>query len=283
MDGRRCLAVASGVVAGHVGLGASAPALTLLGVEVWGLPTVTLSGHAATPGVQGRRATGDEIALLAKGLAAGGALAGAGGLLTGYLGSEDAARAVAGLAADWRAARPGGLWLCDPVLGDDGRLYLPEAVGEVYRAELLPAADAACPNLFELGWLTGRPVGTLAEIVSAAKALGVAEVIVTSVATGEDRAPWDRLGLLSVGAAGVWLAGAPRLPVKLHGAGDFVAAVLIAELLQGVAAPQAAARAAGAAHAAAEAALVMGREDLPVTGAAAAWTSAAPAPLVRLD
>lgn len=287
-QGKICLAIASGVTAGHVGLGATVPALALLGVEAWALPTVQLSGHAATPGVQGRRAPGAEVAALGRGLAAAGALARASALCTGYLGSAEAAEAVAGLAADWRAARgtAGGLWLCDPVLGDDGRLYLPEAVGALYRDRLVPAADIVTPNVFELGWLTGRPTDRLAEIAAAARALwatGPAEVVVTSVSTGEASAPADRLGLLVATEAGAWLATAPRLPFRLNGAGDFVAAVLLAHRLAGLPAPEAAARAVAAAHAAAEAAGRMRRDDLPVVAAAEAWRAAAPATLIRLD
>ena len=186
-----CLSVQSGVVAGHVGHGGSAPALALLGVEAMTLPTVVLSGHAATPGVRGRRLPGDEIAALCEGLTAAGALGRADGLLAGYLGTAEAAEATADLVAAWRGARgargAGGVFVCDPVLGDEGPgLYLPEAVGEVYRARLLPMADIATPNAFELGWLTGLPARTPEEIVAAAEALRAAlrpggAVLVTSV------------------------------------------------------------------------------------------------------
>ena len=139
MSAPTCLSIQSAVVAGHVGHGASSFALGAEGVEVWPLPTVILSGHARTPGVKGRRAAGAEIAALGEGLAAGGALSRCDGLLTGYLGTVEAAEAVADLAVALRAARPGALFLCDPVLGDEGPgLYLPAEIGAVYRDRLLP-------------------------------------------------------------------------------------------------------------------------------------------------
>lgn len=275
-----CLSVQSLVVAGHVGHGASAFALAAEGVEVWPLPTVVLSGHAATPGVQGRRLPGAEVAALARGVAASGALGRCDGVLTGYLGTAETAEAVADLVAEAKRARPGAVILCDPVLGDDGPgLYLPEAVGEVYRARLLGLADIAAPNVFELGWLTGRPVGTRDEILAAAaslRAMGPGVVHVTSA--GDE----DRVGILTATAEGAWFAEAPRLPLHLHGAGDFVAALLMAGALAGRPPQEAAARAVGAAHALAAEALRTGREDLPVIAARALWAEAPPVPSVRI-
>jgi pyridoxine kinase len=267
------LAVTSQVVAGHVGAGAAAPALAADGIACWTLPTVVLSGHAATPGVQGRRLPGEEIAALARGLEAAGALARADALLMGYLGAESAAEAAADLAERFRALRPEAPALVDPVLGDEGPgLYLPEAVGRIYRERLLPLADIAAPNRFELGWLTDRSVDTAREILAAAealRALGPRVVHVTSVP-----APDGRIGVLTATESGAWLSAAPRLPVRLNGAGDFAAARLLAGNLEGLAPQEAAAQTVGAAQALAEAAAAAGRDDLPVVEAGAIWRAA---------
>jgi len=274
------LCVASQVAAGHVGLGAALPALALLGVEAWAVPTVMLSGHAATPGVTGRRAEAEEIAALAEGLATAGALRRLSGLAFGYLGSVGAAEAAADLAEAALSASPSATFLCDPVLGDDGRLYLPEAVGEVYRARLLPRARLATPNVFELGWLTGRPVATLDEIAAAARALralGPETVFVTSVEPAA-----DRIGVLAAGEAGAALVSAPKTPRRINGAGDFLAAVLLAETLRGSSPAAAAARAVGASGVLAAQAEILDRDDLPVILRAQEWLRATPADAVTL-
>ena len=50
----------------------------------------------------------------------------------------------------------------DPILGDDPRrLYVDRDVADAVRDRLVPRADVLTPNAFELGWLTGRPTGTL--------------------------------------------------------------------------------------------------------------------------
>ena len=191
------------------------------------------------------------------------------------------AMSVADIARALRAARPGAIVLCDPVLGDEGPgLYLPAEIGTVYRDRLLPLADIAVPNRFELGWLTGLPCGDLAETRAAAEALramGPEAVHVTSV-PAED----GGLGLLTVTGGGAWLATAPRADLHVNGAGDFVAALLMAGALTGRPAQEAAARAVGAAHVLAVEALRTGRDDLPVIAAQAAWRDAAPARSVPL-
>lgn len=45
------------------------------------------------------------------------------------------------------------LLVCDPVMGDNGKLYVPEALNEIYKKEILPLADVLTPNEFELEYV----------------------------------------------------------------------------------------------------------------------------------
>ena len=49
-----------------------------------------------------------------------------------------------------------------------------ERVAEVMRDRLLPLADIATPNPFELSWLTGQPIRSLADLRRARTALALA-------------------------------------------------------------------------------------------------------------
>lgn len=40
--------------------------------------------------------------------------------------------------------------VCDPVLGDNGKLYVPESLIPIYRDVIIPLADVVTPNQFEL-------------------------------------------------------------------------------------------------------------------------------------
>lgn len=264
------LSIQSSVVYGHVGAQAGAFPLMRHGIEVWSLPTVQLSANAAYPGVAGRRTAPEEMAALGRALATHGALARADAVMTGYLGSAETAQAVAAIVAEAREARPDAPYLCDPVLGDEGPgLYLPEAVGQLYRTRFLPMARIATPNRFELGWLTGLPVETAADMIVAAQALramGPETVFVTSVGHGQ-----GSLGILAVNGAGAWLATAPRLPHRATGAGDMAAALLMLHHLRGMAVAEAAARTVAALHAVVAEAVRQGSAELPIVTAQDVW------------
>lgn len=48
--------------------------------------------------------------------------------------------------------------MCDPVLGDNGHLYVPESFVDIYRDDLLPLAQISTPNQFEAELLSGIPI-----------------------------------------------------------------------------------------------------------------------------
>ncbi len=61
--------------------------------------------------------------------------------------------------------------MCDPVLGDKGRLYLPEELVPLYRDMVLPLADMVTPNAFEAQLLSGVTVRNQDDALRACAAL----------------------------------------------------------------------------------------------------------------
>lgn len=74
-------------------------------------------------------------------------------MLTGYVPGAEALLAVSQAVDRMRALNPRMVYLCDPVMGDEGRIYVSEAVIPIYKA-LMPKADCATPNYFEAQLLT---------------------------------------------------------------------------------------------------------------------------------
>ena len=168
----RVLIMSSWTSVGDVGLAAAAPVLQALGHDVTQLPTIILSNHPAWPRFAGQTMAPERLAEMIDALDANGLLDGHDALLTGYLPSA----AHVALACDIvdRLARrgPRPKVVVDPILGDDPKgLYLAEEAALAVRDSLLPLADIMTPNCFELGWLTGRSVATLAEVRAAAASL----------------------------------------------------------------------------------------------------------------
>lgn len=50
--------------------------------------------------------------------------------------------------------------VCDPVLGDNGHLYVPESLIPIYQKEILPLSDICKPNQFEAEILTGIKINS---------------------------------------------------------------------------------------------------------------------------
>jgi pyridoxine kinase len=222
------LAVSSHVARGSVGLAATVAALQWLGHEVWAVPTVLL---ASRPGL-GRLARRDlppgDLAAMLTALEADGCWRRLDAVLTGYFPSPAAVRAAAEALRHIRQAAPGIPVVVDPIVGDAGRLYVAEDTAAAIRDDLLPLATIATPNLFELAWLSGASVATVADAAAAARRLGPRTVLVTSAA--ETR---DRIATVLVTDTDVVERSSPRYDGIPNGAGDLLAGLLLGRLLNG--------------------------------------------------
>jgi len=128
-------------------------------------------------------------------------------VLSGYLGTSAQADSVAELVKRIRSARPDCIYLCDPVIGDEGALYVIDRIAETIRDHLLPLADIATPNAFEVTWLAGDPNLDEPDLTSAARKIPSATTIVTS-APGMMR---GHIGNLLVSDTDVLLAEHPAV------------------------------------------------------------------------
>ena len=61
--------------------------------------------------------------------------------------------------------------VCDPVMGDHGRLYVKEDILPVYRDEIVPISSVMTPNQFEAEQLLGRKLRTEREAITACQEL----------------------------------------------------------------------------------------------------------------
>lgn len=232
------LSIQSEVVHGHVGNGAARFALQRLGFDVWAVPTVLLSNHPGHGRFRGETIAAAQLGGLVEGLAAHGWLGRCAGVISGYLGAADQARVVADAVRRVKAANPKALYLCDPVFGDEGGAYARLGVAEAMARDLVPLADILTPNRFELSSLTSRKIESVGDAVVAARTMGKAEVVATSVPFAG-----ERIGTVAVTVVEAWATSAPRLDDAPSGSGDLLAALYLAARLKGVAPKDALARA----------------------------------------
>lgn len=247
---RAVMSIQSSVVYGHVGSTAATLPLQRLGFDVWALPTVIYSSHAGYPGVRGRRTPVSTLRELLAGLEALGRLDSCEAVLSGYLGRPEAWSFVLEALAAVRARRPGAWYVCDPVLGDEGELYVPSELVRTFREQAVPRADLLVPNRFELEWLVDRPVANVAEAVAAARELhqaGAREVVVKGLVLEHEGRPMQHV--VGLDAEGAWLARAPHVAQFWSGAGDVFTALLTGMRLSPIPLGDAVARATALMHA----------------------------------
>lgn len=220
--------ISSHVARGAVGNRAAVFALETLGLPVVAVPTVLLPWHPGH-GAATRIVHDDDAFAAFMADLAGGPFAGEiGAVLSGYLGSERQAGIIAETISALRQTSPRLLYVCDPVIGDESGLYLPEAVASAIRDQLLPLADIATPNRFELAWLTGSAPDDTASLIDAARALGPRRVLVTSAFAK----PGHTANLL-VDQKSALLAEHRAFGGAPNGTGDLTAALFLAHLING--------------------------------------------------
>ncbi len=229
------LSIQSWVAYGHVGNAAALFPLQRLGAEVWAINTVQFSNHTGYGSWTGDVFTEAQIAGLIAGIEARGVLPDCDAVLSGYMGDASIGAAIVAAAGRVRVANGRALYCCDPVIGDVGRgVFVRPNVPEFMRDQAVPAADIVTPNQFELEWLTGQTVTTLASArvaTAALRARGPGTVLVTSLRTEET--PADALDMLASDAHGDWLVRMPLLPIQANGAGDATAAIFLFHMLAG--------------------------------------------------
>jgi len=259
----------SHVVRGGVGGRAAVFALERMGFPVWSLPTVLMPWHPGHGKATRLALNAEDFAAAVADLAGAPALGEAGAILTGYLGDEAQVEPLVRLVESLKRRTPAALFLCDPVIGDDGGLFRPATLATAIRDRLLPLADIATPNRFELAWLAGRGITDNTGLIDAAVSLGSKEVIVTSAF-----APAGEIGTLLVTEEGAHLATHSLLPDAPNGTGDLFAALYLGHRLDGVGAAEALERAVAAVLRLVERAAKLKVDELPLADAQDAFVAA---------
>jgi len=229
MEGR-VLSLQSHVVSGYVGNKSATLPLQLLGLEVEAVNSVQFSNHTGYGSVKGQVMDAQQLEAIIAGLEGNGLLSGRySHLLTGYIGSASFLRAVQQIILKLKKANPGLLYVCDPVMGDNGHMYVPAELLPIYRESIVPLADVIVPNQYEAELLSGMPIRTEADVGKVLQwfhGAGVATVVLSSTALGADG---ELLCLASTvrGQGQQLRLVMPRLPLDFTGTGDLFAALLL--------------------------------------------------------
>lgn len=226
--------------------------LQLLGFDVDFVNSVHFSNHTGYEhGLKGDVLNGDQLLQILQGLEDNHLLEDIGHVLTGYIGSETFCKAVVTVVQTIKKYNPSPSFqfVCDPVLGDHGKFYVPQNLVPLYRDLVLPVADVTTPNQFEVEQLTGITIRTMEDVHKACDALhsiGPSTVFITSVVLDDPNASEDTdKKTISIIASRrpknaekgddkpqkeLWHIECPMIPGAFVGTGDLTASLLLGHL-----------------------------------------------------
>ena len=213
-----------------------------------------IGNHVAYKQFKGRKSTPEEVADLWTGLRDA-QLDDFDMMLSGYCPSAALVEQVGKIAREIKSrsyTKPGAFfWVLDPVMGDNGRIYVAEDTVPVYKS-LLKDADLILPNQFEAELLSDVKIHDLPTMKQAItklhKTYRVPHVLITSTRlppsasntpteTEEDLAATAKLSVIGSTATGdmeprLFRITVPALAVFFSGTGDMFASLMVARLRQ---------------------------------------------------
>ena len=223
------LSIQSSVIFGYVGNNIARPVLQTLGYDVWCVDTVNFSNHPGYGSFTGSVKEAHKIQDEINGLANLDILGECDAILSGYLGEVETAKTVSRTIELIKEQNETAIYLLDPVIGDDGQIYVKNGLIEAFKNELLPKADVILPNQSELGWLSGLKINDVSSLKTASKYLikcGAKTVVVTGIPEIET------LTNYVVTSDAFWAISTPKLNRKFNGTGDLFSSLFTGALLQ---------------------------------------------------
>ncbi|CDO95102.1 unnamed protein product [Kluyveromyces dobzhanskii CBS 2104] len=179
----RVLACQSHVVHGYVGNKAATFPLQCVGWDVDCINSVQYSNHTGygVDKVFGSKTDADQLSQVFDGVMQ--MKDDYDALLSGYMPNRSTLSCMAEFYKNIKKQKADLLWLLDPVMGDEGQLYVDEDVipeyQEIVRSGLV---DIITPNQFEIELLYGKPIATVSDLSAAIEELHkfVPVIVITS-------------------------------------------------------------------------------------------------------
>lgn len=227
---RRVLSIQSHVVHGYVGNKSATFPLQVLGFEVDAINSVQFSNHTGYKTIKGQVLQEKELGDLFEGLEANNLLQCYSHLLTGYIGNESFLRRISYIVKKLRQINPNLVYVCDPVMGDNGKMYVPEELLPIYREEIIPLADIITPNQYEVELLTENKISTEDDVWSAVQLFhdrGIDTVVISSSELGDEN---ELRAFLSKKNGCRYIINIPRQGngIPFTGTGDLFASLFLA-------------------------------------------------------
>jgi pyridoxine kinase len=229
------LSIQSHVAYGHVGNRAAVFPLERMGYEVWPINTVQFSNHTGYGSWTGEVFTSAHLSLVWSGVKARGVIGDCEAVISGYMGSAEIGHFVIQAVDEVKAAHPGAIYCCDPVMGDYGRgFFVADGIPGFISGQAVRSADVITPNQFEAEAISGSVIASVDDAKRACSAIhdmGPSVILITSFKPSEQSN--SSISMFLSSKEGFRMVTTPELPVDppLNGAGDLTAALFLGRFL----------------------------------------------------
>ncbi|EON96907.1 putative pyridoxal kinase protein [Phaeoacremonium minimum UCRPA7] len=216
-----------------------------LGCDVAALNTVQFSNHTGYKQWKGTRVSAQEITDLFEGLKMS-YLDNFDMMLSGYIPGAPAVYAVGKIAEELKTkakSQPGSFfWVLDPVMGDNGNLYVAQDVVPAYKS-LIQHADLILPNQFEAELLSDVKITDMDSLAQAVQVLHeryqIPHIVITSVSLEHPDHPQSSLSVVgstmtSDRKARSFKIVFPAIDAYFSGTGDMFAALMVVRMREAV-------------------------------------------------
>ncbi|XP_043229882.1 pyridoxal kinase-like [Amphibalanus amphitrite] len=230
MSLQRVFSLQSHVVSGYVGNKSATFPLQVHGFDVDAVNSVQFSNHTGYKCFKGQVLNDSELEELVSGLRLND-INKYSHLLTGYIGAPSFLLKVADVVKELKQVNPDLVYVCDPVMGDNGKMYVPAELLPLYKEHIIPLADILTPNQYEAELLTGQKISCEEDALRVMDQLheaGARTVVLSSTDLGSEE---TLVGLASIkdnDTSRRIRINIPRLPASFTGTGDLFAACLLA-------------------------------------------------------
>jgi len=236
IESPRVLSIQSHVVHGYCGNKSAVFPLQLLNFDVDAINSVQLSNHTGYKTIKGQILSETDLADLFEGLTANNLHLTYSHLLTGYVGNDKFLHEISRIIKHLRQTNPNLIYVCDPVMGDNGKMYVPESLLPIYRDEIIPLADIATPNQYEVELLTGSKIINEADAWRRMEWFHERGVKMVALSSSDIAGSNSLLALLSSkkpdGTLEKYKISIPKQNLSPTGTGDLFAALLLAHTTQ---------------------------------------------------
>lgn len=230
------VSVQSHVTYGYVGNKVAMYPLNSMGYEVLPINTVQFSNHLGYSKFGGEVTSTKAITTIIEALKSNDHLRDCCAMLSGYIANKEQCEEIKKLASSLKAQSKDVIYLCDPVMGDNQKIYVKQEVVSFFKkfiSEQGNLIDIITPNQFEAELLSNIKINKIHDLKKIAKKFHnnkISTIVITGIKLAEFK---DKIGVFVSDQSNesLFLTSEHKSSKPVRGTGDLFSALFLGNFL----------------------------------------------------